>query len=86
MLLKITYPYKDSLATLQFKSIYIQTDDHELVKEIKATKNPIDIGVILSENEKNIKIIQSTQETPDEEIVINELVTNPELRQKFNYL
>jgi len=78
MILKITYPYKDSLATLQYKSIYIQTDDSDLIEHIKATKNPIDIGVILSENEEKFKMLQNAKE--DIEIVIDEVLANPDLR------
>jgi len=78
MILKITYPYKDSIATLKYKSIYIQTDDTELIKELKATKNPIDIGVILSENKEKFKIIKNGKE--DEEIIIDEVLADPNLR------
>ncbi len=78
MILKITYPYKDSLATLQYKSIYIQTDDDDLIEQLKATKNPVDIGVILSENEEKFKIIENAKE--DYEIIIEEVLANPDLR------
>ncbi len=81
MILKITYPYKDSLATLQYKSIYIETDDNDLIEEIKASKNPIDIGVILSENEGKFKILQNAEE--DKEIIIEEVLANPDLRLNF---
>ena len=78
MILKITYPYKDTLATLQYKSIYIQTDDDDLIEQLKATKNPVDIGVILSENEEKFKIIENAKE--DYEIIIEEVLANPDLR------
>jgi len=78
MILKITYPYKDSIATLQYRSIYIQTDDNELIELIKATKNPIDLGVILSENEEKFKMVDEQKE--DLEIVIDEVLANPDLR------
>ena len=78
MILKITYPYKDSLATLQYKSIYIQTDDDDLIEQLKATKNPVDIGVILSENEEKFKILENAKE--DYEIIIDEVLANPDLR------
>jgi hypothetical protein len=78
MILKITYPYKDSIATLQYKSLYIQTDDKELIESLKATKNPIDIGVILSENEEKFKMLKKAEE--DLEIVIDEVLANPDLR------
>ena len=81
MILKITYPYKDSLATLQYKSIYIQTDDNKLIKYLKAVKNPIDIGVILSENEEKFKMLENAKE--DYEIVIDEVLANPDLRLNF---
>ncbi|GAB6073725.1 hypothetical protein [Nautilia lithotrophica] len=81
MILKITYPYKDSLATLQYRSIYIQTDDNELIEHLKATKNPIDIGVILSENEEKFKMLENAKE--DFEIVIEEVLANPDLRLNF---
>ena len=69
MILKITYPYKDSIATLQYKSFYIQTDDKELIETLKTTKNPIDIGVILSENEEKFKMLKEAKE--DLEIIIS---------------
>ena len=78
MILKITYPYKDTLATLQYKSIYIQTDDDDLIEQLKATKNPVDIGVILSENEEKFKILENAKE--DYEIIIDEVLANPDLR------
>ncbi|WP_456479906.1 hypothetical protein [Nautilia sp.] len=78
MVLKITYPYKDTIATLQYKSILIETENTDLIKRLKATKNPIDIGVILSENEENFKIVKNRKE--DFEILINEVLANPELR------
>jgi len=81
MILKITYPYKDSLATLQYRSIYIQTDDNELIEYLKATKNPIDIGVILTENEEKFKILENAKE--DYEIIIDEVLANPDLRLNF---
>jgi len=81
MILKITYPYKDSLATLQYKSIYIQTDDNKLTEYLKAVKNPIDIGVILSENEEKFKMLENAKE--DYEIVIDEVLANPDLRLNF---
>jgi hypothetical protein len=78
MILKITYPYKDSIATLQYKSFYIQTDDKELIELLKATKNPIDIGVILSENEQKFKMLKDAKE--DIEIIIDEVLADPNLR------
>ena len=78
MILKITYPYKDSIATLQYKSIYIQTDDNNIIEEILATKNPIDIGVILSENNKKFKILKEAKE--DKELILNEVIADPDLR------
>jgi mitochondrial fission protein ELM1 len=78
MILKITYPYKDSIATLQYKSIYIQTDDNNIIEEILATKNPIDIGVILSENSKKFKILKEAKE--DKELILNEVIADPNLR------
>jgi hypothetical protein len=78
MILKITYPYKKSLATLQYKSFYIQTDNKELIELLKVTKNPIDIGVILSENKEKFKILKEAKE--DLEIIIEEVLANPDLR------
>jgi len=81
MILKITYPYKDSIATLQYKSIYIQTDDNDLIETIKATKNPIDLGVILSENSEKFKMLENADE--DMEIIIDEVLANPDIRLNF---
>ena len=78
MILKITYPYKDSIATLQYRSIYVQTDDKDLIELLKVTKNPIDIGVILSENKEKFKILKEAKE--DLEIIIEEVLANPHLR------
>jgi len=78
MILKITYPYKDSIATLQYKSFYIQSDDKEFIELLKVTKNPIDIGVILSENEEKFKMLKEAKE--DLEIIIDEVLANPDLR------
>jgi hypothetical protein len=83
MILKITYPYKDSIATLQYKSIYVQTDDENLIEELTATKNPIDIGVILSENYKKFKILKEAKE--DKEIIIDEVLADPNLRLNLPY-
>jgi len=78
MILKITYPYKDSIASIHYRNIFIETEDSELIEQIKATKNPIDIGVILSENEEKFKMLEDAKE--DIQIIIDEVLANPELR------
>jgi hypothetical protein len=83
MIVKITYPFKNSFNTIELKDIFIQTNDNELISELKSTNNPIEIGVILSENEGKFKIIEPTKE--DVKIEINEVLTSPILRQKFNF-
>ena len=77
MIIKITYPYKDAQNTLEMKSKYIQTDDNELITQLKSTKNPVDIGIILSQNENKYKIIEPQKE--DILIEIEEMVINPNL-------
>ncbi len=81
MIIKITYPFKDSIATLQYKSLYIQTDDEQLIEELKASNNPIEIGVILSENEGKFNILKKAKE--DLEIIIDEVLADPNLRINF---
>ncbi|MEO1928526.1 MAG: hypothetical protein ABGX26_07555 [Nautiliaceae bacterium] len=81
MIIKITYPFKDSIATLQYKSLYIQTDDEQLIEELKASNNPIEIGVILSENEGKFNILKEAKE--DLEIIIDEVLADPNLRINF---
>jgi predicted PolB exonuclease-like 3'-5' exonuclease len=62
------------------KEIYIETDDEQLIHHLKATINPIEIGIILSENYDKFKKIEKTD--PDEIIFIEEVLVNPELKLK----
>jgi len=78
MIIKITYPYKDTMSSLKYKSVYLKTDDKTFIDKLQTSKNPIDIGVILSENEEKYKIIDKTKE--DIEIEIDEVLANPDLR------
>jgi len=77
MILKITYPLKTAPNKIENKSIYLQTDDNELINELLKTNNPIDIGIILSENKNKFKKIQPQKE--DKEIIIEEMLVNPNL-------
>ncbi len=77
MIIKITYPYKDAHNTLEMKSKYIQTDDQELITQLKSSNNPVDIGIILSQNEDKYKIVEPQKE--DLLIEIEEMVINPDL-------
>ncbi len=77
MIIKITYPYKDAQNTLEMKSKYIQTDDQELIAQLKSSNNPVDIGIILSQNEDKYKIVEPQKE--DLLIEIEEMVINPDL-------
>jgi len=83
MVIKITYPFKDTPNSINLKNIYIQTDDNELIKTLSSTTNPVEIGIILSENVEKYKTIQP--QTPDIDIEINEVLTDPKLRKKFNF-
>jgi len=84
MVIKITYPYKDKLNSLEIREIYIQTDDEELIHQLKTTINPIDIGIILTENHNKFKKIEKT--TPDEVINIEEVLVNPNLNVNLELL
>ena len=77
MIIKIIYPYKDSPTTLEMKSKYIKTDDKSLIEQLKHTNNPVEIGIILSQNEDKYKIVPPTKE--DLLIEIEEMVINPNL-------
>jgi len=77
MILKITYPLKIAPNKIENKSIYLQTDDNELINELLKTNNPIDIGIILSENKNKFKKIHPQKE--DKEIIIEEMLVNPNL-------
>jgi len=77
MIIKITYPYKDTPTTLETKTYYIQTDDPQLIEQLKTTKNPVDIGIILSQNENKYKMVKPQKE--DLLIEIEEMVINPDL-------
>ncbi len=77
MIIKITYPYKDLPTTLEIKSKYIQTDDNELIEQLKSSKNPVDIGIILTQNENKYKIVKPQKE--DLLIAIEDMVINPNL-------
>jgi ApbE superfamily uncharacterized protein (UPF0280 family) len=79
MVIKITFPYKDSLSTISYNSCVIQTDDKQLINRLESTKNPIEIGVILSENEEKFKKINEDVKE-DKEIIIDEVLANPDLR------
>ena len=82
MVIKITYPFKDTPNSINLKDIYLQTDDNELIQILSSTTNPVELGIILSENTEKYKIINP--QTPDIDIEINEVLTEPKLREKFN--
>jgi len=77
MIIKITYPYKSSLHKIETKNILIETENEDLIKQLTSTNNPIDIGIILSQNEDKYKNIQNKKE--DLNIIIEEILNNPEL-------
>ncbi len=77
MIIKISYPYKNSINKIETKNIYIQTDDKHLIKSLLDTNNPIDIGAILSENQNKFKKVSPQKE--DEQIIIEDIITNPDL-------
>jgi len=77
MIIRITYPYKSSINKIETKNIYIQTDDEELIHELHSTNNPIDIGIILSQNEGKYKLIEKQKD--DFHIIIEEVLNNPNL-------
>jgi hypothetical protein len=83
MIIKITYPFKDKINTIEFKDIYLETFDNDFIKKLKLTNNPIELGIILSENKEKYKTIKPTKE--DIHIEINEVLTSPDLRKKFNF-
>ncbi len=78
MIIKITFPFKNSINKIETKNIYIQTDDKKLINDLLETKNPIDIGIILSENENKFKITNPQKE--DKKIIIEDIIANPDLR------
>jgi hypothetical protein len=84
MIVKITYPFKDSLNTIELKEIIIETNDNDLINKLKSTNNPIEIGIILSENKEKYKKANS-EKKEDLHIEITEVLTSPELRKKFNF-
>ncbi|GAX87524.1 conserved hypothetical protein [Lebetimonas natsushimae] len=84
MIIKITFPFKDSPNTIELKEIVIETDDNDLITQLKSTNNPIEIGIILSENERKYKKIDS-EKKEDLHIEIAEVLTSPALRKKFNF-
>ena len=77
MIIKITYPYKTEINKIETKNIYIQTNDNKLIKELLKTNNPIEIGIILSENKNKFKKIDSQK--ADKEIIIEDILINPKL-------
>ena len=83
MIIKITYPFKDKLTSISLKDIYLQTDDKDFIETLSSTTNPVELGVILSENSENYKMVEP--QTPDVDIEINEVLTDPKLREKFNF-
>ncbi len=78
MIIKITFPFKNSINKIETKNIYIQTDDKKLINDLLETKNPIDIGIILYENENKFKITNPQKE--DKKIIIEDIIANPDLR------
>jgi len=82
MIIKITFPFKSHPSTIELKDIFIKTDVSDLINKLKTTNNPIEIGIILSENKEKYKKISPTKE--DYHIEINEVISSPELRKKFN--
>jgi hypothetical protein len=81
MVVKITYPFKDTPSSIQLKDIYIQTNDTDLLDQLKTTNNSVEIGIILSENEEKYKIINPQK--ADIHIEITDVLMDPELRKKF---
>jgi len=77
MIIKITYPYKEKMSSIDLKEIYIQTDSNELVNQLKSTLNPIEIGIILAENSDKFKKVEKQKH--DIEINIEDVLVNPEL-------
>ena len=78
MIIKISYPYKKEIDKIETQNIYIQTNDNNLIKKLLKTDNPIEIGIILSENENKFKTIPPQQ--ADKEIIIKETLIDPKLR------
>jgi tRNA uridine 5-carbamoylmethylation protein Kti12 len=83
MIIKITYPFKENINSIEIKNIFLQTNDKEFIKKITSTTNPIEIGLILSENKEKYKIISPQKE--DLHIDIPDVISIPELREKFNF-
>jgi hypothetical protein len=83
MIVKITYPYKENTTTIELKELYIETDNNNLINKLKTTNNPIEIGIILSENKEKYKKVIPQKE--DLNIEITEVLTAPDLRKKFNF-
>jgi len=77
MVIKITYPYKSSLNEIETKNIFIETQSEDLIKQLTSTNNPIDIGIILSQNEDKYKTVKDKKE--DLNIIIEEVLNNPDL-------
>ena len=78
MIIKISYPYKKEIDKIETQNIYIKTNDNNLIKELLKTNNPIEIGIILSENENKFKTTHPQQ--ADKEIIIKEPLIDPKLR------
>jgi len=77
MVIKIIYPYKSSLHKIETKNILIETENEGLIKQLTTTNNPIDIGIILSQNEDKYKTVKDKKE--DLNILIEEVLNNPDL-------
>jgi hypothetical protein len=83
MIIKITYPFKNKANTMDLVNIFIKTQDKDLIHSLKSTNDPIELGIILAENKEKYKKIPPTKE--DLHIEINEVICNPEIREKFNF-
>jgi len=77
MIIKITYPLKASINRIETKNIYIKSNDRDFINQLKSTNNPIDIGIILSQNEDKYKTVENQKE--DLHIIIEEVLNNPDL-------
>ncbi len=78
MIIEISYPYKDSLSNIETKNTFIETDDEAFINKLTSTNNPIEIGIILSQNENKFKTVNSQK--ADHTIIIEEIIANPDLR------
>ncbi len=76
MIVKVMYPYKNSISSIELREIYLKTDE-ETYNHLKNFTNPIELGQFVSDNEDKIEIVPKT--TPDKTIEIEEVLANPDL-------